>query len=78
MTDITVTVDDAHLGSIATVARELAALGMTVDRVLPRVGFIIGSVPATARASALRSVPGVASVDFQVTHRIAPPGFGVQ
>lgn len=78
MTDITVTVDDAHLGSIATVARRLTALGMTVDRVLPRVGFIIGSIPAAATASALRSVPGVASVDYQITHRISPPGFGVQ
>ena len=78
MTLITVTVDDAHLGSIATVARELAANGMTVDRILPAAGCITGSVPAAAKASALRSVSGVSSVDSQIAQRVSPPDSDVQ
>lgn len=78
MTDITVTVDEAHLRSIAAVARELAAHGMTVDRILPAVGFIMGSVPAVAAASALRSVPGVASIDPQIVLSVPAPDSDVQ
>jgi hypothetical protein len=77
MTDITVTVDDAHLRSIAAVARELAAHGMTVDQVFPAAGCIMGSLP-TAAASALRSVPGVASVDSQIVLSVPAPDTDVQ
>ncbi|WP_420124625.1 hypothetical protein [Nakamurella sp.] len=78
MTDITVTVDDAHLRSIATVARELAARGMTVDRVLPAAGCIMGSVPARSGAAALRSVPGVVAVDPQIVLSVPVPDADVQ
>ncbi|WP_395729211.1 hypothetical protein [Nakamurella sp.] len=78
MTDVTVTVDDAHLRSIATVARELAAHGMTVDRVLSAAGCIIGSLPTAAAASALRSVPGVASIDSQIAASVPGPDSDVQ
>ncbi len=77
MTDITVTVDDAHLRSIAVVARELAARGMTVDRVLPAAGCIMGSA-ARAATTALRSVPGVASVDPQIVLSVPVPDADVQ
>lgn len=78
MTEITVTVDDAHLRSIATVARELAARGMTVDRVLPAAGCIVGSVAARAATAALRSVPGVVSVDSQIVLSVPAPGAEIQ
>jgi len=78
MTDITVTVDDAHLRSIAAVARELAAHGMTVDGVFPAAGCIMGSLPTSAAASALRSVPGVASIDPQVVLSVPAPDSDVQ
>lgn len=78
MTDITVTVDDAHLRSIAIVARELAARGMTVDRVLPAAGCIMGSVVARAATAALRAVPGVASVDPQIVLSVPVPDADVQ
>ncbi len=77
MTQVTITVDDSHMTSIGTVARSLEATGMRVDRVLERVGFITGSVdPADEKA--LAAVPGVASVDRDLTHRIAPPDAEVQ
>lgn len=77
MTDITVTVDDAHLRSIASVAQELAARGMTVDRVLPAAGCIMGSVPARS-ADALRAVPGVVAVDPQIVLSVPGPDTDVQ
>ena len=81
MTNLTVTVDDAHLASISTVARALAAKGMRVDRVLAAVGCITGSFPSALTASvtsALRSVPGVASIDPRVAFRTAPPDSDIQ
>lgn len=78
MTDITVIVDDAHLGSIAAVAQELAARGMTVDRVLPAAGCILGSVPVRSATAALRSVPGVTAVDPQVVLSVPAPDADVQ
>ncbi|HEY7816445.1 MAG TPA: hypothetical protein VIC62_24575 [Nakamurella sp.] len=81
MTQVTVTVDDTHLRSISTVARSLEAKGMQVDRVMEAMGFITGSIPsgsASAVASTLRSIPGVASVDPDVAYRIAPPDSEVQ
>ena len=81
MTQVTVTVDDTHLRSISTVARSLEANGMRVDRVMAAMGFITGSIPsgtAPAVTSALRSVPGVVSVDPEVAYRVAPPDSEVQ
>ena len=81
MTQVTVTVDEAHLRSISTVAHSLEANGMHVDRVMERMGFITGSIPSGAAStvtSALRSIPGVASVDQDLTYRVAPPESDVQ
>jgi len=81
MTQVTVTVDDTHLRSMSTVARSLEAKGMRVDRVLEAMGFITGSIPsgtASSVTTALRSVPGVASVDQEITYRVAPPNSEVQ
>ena len=54
---------------------------MQVDRVMEAMGFITGSIPsgtASAVASTLRSIPGVASVDPDVVYRIAPPDSDIQ
>ncbi len=81
MTHVTVIVDQTHLRSITTVARSLEAKGMRVERVLTALGCITGSIPsgaARSMTSALRSVPGVASVDQELDYRIAPPDSEVQ
>lgn len=77
MTHVTVTVDDAHLRSIGTVARSLERTGMRVDRVMPAVGVITGSVDSAAE-STLCAVPGVASVDRDTSYQLPAPGSGVQ
>jgi hypothetical protein len=77
MTHITVTVDDSHIGSIDSVAKSLKANGMKVDRVHQAIGFISGSVPSGGEA-ALASLPGVASVDRDVTYRVPAPNSPVQ
>lgn len=74
---MTVTVDEAHLRSIGTVARSLQASGMRVDQVLEKVGFITGSVDPDDEKS-LTAIPGVASVDRSVTYQIPPPGSALQ
>jgi hypothetical protein len=54
---------------------------MRVDRVLAAVGCITGSIPSALTASvtsALRSVPGVASIDPRVAFRTAPPDSDIQ
>ena len=77
MTHVTVTVDDTHLRSIGSVARSLEQTGMRVDRVMAAVGVITGSVDSAAVAT-LTGVPGVASVDRDITYQAAPPGSPVQ
>lgn len=73
MTKVIVSVDDAHLRSISTVARALAAGGMRVDEVMAIVGCITGDIPSGVTTSALRKIPGVISVDPQISYRTAPP-----
>ena len=78
MTQVTITVDDSHLRSIGSVARELAAHGMRVDKVMAAAGFITGSISSPAVKSALRAIPGVAAIDPGTSYRISPPDSDVQ
>ncbi len=81
MTQVTVIVDDAHLRSMSSVARSLEAGGMHVERVLEAMGCITGSIPsgtASRVATTLRSIPGVASVNPDLVHRVAPPESEIQ
>lgn len=77
MNHVTVTVDDTHLRSIGTVARSLEQTGMRVDKVMAAVGVITGSVDSGAE-STLSSVPGVASVDRDLSYQLPPPGSEIQ
>ena len=77
MTQVTVTVDDTHLRSIGTVARSLEQTGMRVDRVMAAVGVITGSVDSGTE-STLSRVPGVASVDRDISYQLPAPGSEIQ
>jgi hypothetical protein len=78
MSYVTVSVDDAHLGGITSVAQALQEQGMHVEQVLGAVGVITGSV-AQERRRLLESVPGVASVlDEQLSYQLPSPGADVQ
>lgn len=77
MTHVSVTVGDGHRESLDGVVESLRASGLEVDQVLGTLGIVTGSAPADA-LDALRGVEGVASVDEQLTHQIAPPDAEVQ
>lgn len=74
---VVVTVSDAALENIQSVADELAAKGLKVDRVLKVTGVITGSCPTTKKAS-LRSVDGVQSVEEEAEVHLAPPDSDAQ
>lgn len=65
-----VTVADDHADRLDHVVGLLEAAGMTVTRTLPNLGMIHGCTPAaTCDEGALAAIPGVASVDADLTHR---------
>ena len=75
--NVIVTVTDAALGSIQSVADELAAVGMTVDQVLPATGVITGSCPA-GKKTGLRAVTGVHSIEDEAHVQLPPPDSQIQ
>ena len=74
---LTVAVDDEHLGSISEVAAQLEGQGMLVDQVLESAGVILGSARATD-LGALAAVEGVASVEGETPYQLPPPDAPVQ
>ena len=77
MEQLTVAVDEEHVGTIADVASALESKGMVVDQVLETVGVIIGSAPDVDRAE-LIAVEGVVSVEGETTFQLPPPDAPVQ
>ena len=77
MTQVSITVDDAHLDAMGQVADALRARGLRVDRVLDELGIITGSVPQ-GQHDALRAVDGVASVEQEQRFRLPPPDSPLQ
>lgn len=59
---VVVTVDDAHVPSIQSVAVKLRSAGLQVSHVLPTSGIITGEV-AQEKLNGLKSVSGVADVE---------------
>ena len=78
MPHVNVSIDDAHLHVIGTVAQALQERGMHVEQVLDGIGIIVGSV-ADDRRRLLEQVPGVDAVsDGQLAYQLPPPGADVQ
>lgn len=77
MSSVSVSVDDAHLESIGSVARALQEQGMRVEQVLDGLGIITGSV-ADDRRRLLERVPGVDAVLDQLTYQLPAPGADLQ
>ena len=77
MPDVTVTVDDEHLGALEGVAEALRSEGMQVAQVLGDLGIISGSV-ADDVLPRLAAVPGVSSVDLPMSFQLPPPDADVQ
>lgn len=77
MTQVTITIDDAHLATIDQVTDALRAHGLQVDQVLHEVGIITGSITHDQRRT-LESIDGVAAVSIEQHHRLPPPDAPVQ
>lgn len=75
---VSVSVDDAHVGRIDEVADRCRAAGMDVQQVLAPIGVITGSIDTGDLRTALGAVPGVAAVEAQHTFRLPPPGSPIQ
>lgn len=74
---VIVTVTDAKLDNIESVATSLRARGMKVEQVLPKTGVISGS-SAPSKMEQLRGVEGVESVEQEAVAVLPPPGSPVQ
>ena len=78
MSHVNVSIDDAHLEAIGSVAQALRERGMLVEQVLDGLGIIVGQVPDDRRLL-LQQVPGVDSVsDGQLTYQLPPPSADLQ
>ncbi len=74
---VTVTVDDDHLGQVASLAEQLSTAGMEVEQVLGEIGIITGSAPAERRA-ALEGLAGVSAVESENSFQLPPSDSEVQ
>jgi hypothetical protein len=72
-----VSVDDDHLDRLDDVAAELRAAGMEIQRAMPTLGTITGSVPA-AHVEDIRAVKGVADVESGREVQLPPPDSPIQ
>lgn len=77
MVELSVTVSDDGHTSFETVALELRAAGLAVERELTTIGVITGRAEA-ARMESLRAVDGVADVELGRTIQLPPPDSPVQ
>jgi hypothetical protein len=74
---LTVSVDDEHLDDLPKVAARLREAGMQVERALPTIGTITGSVPAS-KLHAVRATEGVADVEESREYQLPPPDSPIQ
>ncbi|WES64043.1 hypothetical protein P0L94_16430 [Microbacter sp. GSS18] len=74
-TRITVSVDDEHVDDVDAVVARLEACGMTVEKVLPSLGMVTGTIEDPG---ALRDVVGIHPPVAERSVRLPPPGDDIQ
>jgi hypothetical protein len=77
MREVTVTVNEDHLGSIEAVAGSLARHGMQVTAIHAALGIISGFAPEDL-CPALGHVDGVECVDCALGYELQPPDSPLQ
>jgi hypothetical protein len=75
--EVKVTVDDAHVATLGSVAASLADAGLSVERELGSAGVVTGRAEPAA-LDALRAVPGVLHVELGETFQLPPPDSEIQ
>ncbi len=74
---ITVTLTEPYAGRSDEVAEQLAAAGMTVERVLPALSMVTGTI-APERMAGLEAIGGVGSVTAERIYQLPDPDSGLQ
>lgn len=74
---VSIAVDDAHLGQITEVAKNLESAGLEVEQTLSIVGVINGSIEAD-QMNALAQIAGVKAVEPEREFQLPPPDSEIQ
>ena len=74
---VTVTLTEPYAERSAEVAEQLATAGMTVERVLPSLAMVTGTI-APERLAGLEAIGGVASVTAEQIYHLPDPDSGIQ
>jgi hypothetical protein len=75
--EVTIAVDDRHVGDLDAVASRLREAGLSVENVLAEIGVITGRTDEE-HAAALEDVEGVAHVERSREYQLAPPDSEIQ
>jgi hypothetical protein len=75
--EVTISVDDEHVGNLDEVAQRLREAGLSVGELLAEIGIITGRI-AESRADDLEKVEGVAHVERGREYQLAPPDSEIQ
>lgn len=74
---VTVTLTEPYAERSDEVAEQLAAAGMSVERVLPALSMVTGTI-ASERMAGLVAIGGVASVTAEQIYQLPDPDSGLQ
>lgn len=74
---ITMSVDDAHLESIESVAEKAEKAGLEIEETMSFLGIITGAIESE-KIGSLRKMRGVSSVEADQSIEISPPESDVQ
>lgn len=75
--DVVITLADDHINAINTVAKRLAAQGLSINGILETSGLITGSMQPDGIAK-LRKAKGVTAIEISGDVQIAPPDSPIQ
>ncbi len=75
--DVVVTIDDAHIGHMNTIVKQLEAQGLKVMQSMTGIGVVSGKARPEA-CSRLRKIAGVKAVESAGSVQLAPPDSGIQ
>jgi hypothetical protein len=73
---VSISIDDAHINQISEIVKSLQSAGMDVERTLPSIGVISGSV-SLDQVNRLDKIEGV-HVEPEHSYQLAPPDSDIQ